>query len=161
MTTWSSRIPSRATTFSAVRHDKASTAAMSDADTESPAQRSARLRREKRNAKIQAEGSDRLARITQLSGRPAPAPEERMSHPTTQAKRTVVTDPLYSIHEPNPHQARTSHANKDTTACIHRGPRRGRHFRALLDTHPFGPNSARPSTATTATVSIRTTRTAR
>lgn len=52
---------------------------MSDVDTESPAQRSARLRREKRNAKIQAEGSDRLARITQLSGRPAPAPEERMS----------------------------------------------------------------------------------
>ena len=52
---------------------------MADADTESPAQRSARLRREKRNAKIQAEGSDRLARITQLSGRPAPASEERMS----------------------------------------------------------------------------------
>lgn len=55
---------------------------MADADTESPAQRAARLRREKRNAKIQAEGSDRLARITQLSGRPAPAPEERLSHPS-------------------------------------------------------------------------------
>jgi hypothetical protein len=53
---------------------------MADVDTESPAQRAARLRREKRNAKIQTEGSDRLARITQLSGRPAPAPEERMSH---------------------------------------------------------------------------------
>lgn len=52
---------------------------MADESTESPAQRSARLRREKRNAKIQSEGTDRLARITQVSGRPAPAPEERMS----------------------------------------------------------------------------------
>jgi len=59
---------------------------MADIDTESPAQRSARLRREKRNAKIQAEGSDRLARITQLSGRPAPAPEERMSQTKTLQK---------------------------------------------------------------------------
>ncbi|KAL1305213.1 hypothetical protein AAFC00_002131 [Neodothiora populina] len=43
---------------------------------ESAAQRSARLRREKRNARIASEGSDRLAKITQLSGRPAPAPED-------------------------------------------------------------------------------------
>ena len=50
---------------------------MADTAEESPAQRAARQRREKRNAKIQAEGNDRLARITQLSGRPAPAPEER------------------------------------------------------------------------------------
>ena len=40
---------------------------------ESPAQRQARLRREKRNAKIQAEGSDRLAKIGQLQGRIIPA----------------------------------------------------------------------------------------
>lgn len=46
------------------------------AKEESPAQRSARLRREKRNARIVSEGSDRLAKITQLSGRPAPAPED-------------------------------------------------------------------------------------
>lgn len=51
---------------------------------ESPAQRQARLRREKRNAKIQATGDDRLAKITQLSGRPAPAPED----PTSQSKTT-------------------------------------------------------------------------
>jgi hypothetical protein len=59
---------------------------MADVDTESPAQRAARQRREKRNAKIQTEGSDRLARITQLSGRPAPAPEERMSQAFTLRK---------------------------------------------------------------------------
>ena len=46
---------------------------------ESPAQRQARQRREKRNAKIQAEGNDRLAKITGLSGRPAPAVEDRKS----------------------------------------------------------------------------------
>ena len=55
------------------RHTKT----MSEPAKESANQRAARLRREKRNAKIQAEGSDRLAKITQLSGRPAPAPEER------------------------------------------------------------------------------------
>jgi hypothetical protein len=60
---------------------------MADVDTESSAQRAARLRREKRNAKIQTEGSDRLARITQLSGRPAPAPEERMSQAITLRKK--------------------------------------------------------------------------
>lgn len=45
---------------------------------ESVTQRQARLRREKRNARIVSEGSDRLAKITQLSGRPAPAPEDGM-----------------------------------------------------------------------------------
>lgn len=45
---------------------------------ESPAQRQARLRREKRNARIVSEGSDRLAKISQLSGRPPPAPEDGM-----------------------------------------------------------------------------------
>ncbi|CAD0111353.1 unnamed protein product [Aureobasidium uvarum] len=64
---------------------------MADVDTESPAQRAARMRREKRNAKIQAEGSDRLARITQLSGRPAPAPEEPT--PTMTPQHASVEDP--------------------------------------------------------------------
>lgn len=50
---------------------------------ESLAQRQARLRREKRNAKLQSEGNDRLAKITQLSGRPAPAPEDPTTKPTT------------------------------------------------------------------------------
>ncbi|KAL9035026.1 MAG: hypothetical protein Q9214_006777, partial [Letrouitia sp. 1 TL-2023] len=36
---------------------------------ESPAQKQARLRREKREAKIKAGGSARLDKITQLSGR--------------------------------------------------------------------------------------------
>ena len=38
---------------------------------ESPAQRQARLRRERREAKIKAGGSSRLDKITQLSGRSA------------------------------------------------------------------------------------------
>lgn len=50
---------------------------MADATTdpagESPAQKQARLRRERRNAKLQAGGSDRLNKITSLSGRPAEA----------------------------------------------------------------------------------------
>lgn len=40
---------------------------------ESPAQRDARLRRMRRNAKIAASGSDRLNKITSMSGRPAAA----------------------------------------------------------------------------------------
>jgi len=42
---------------------------------ESQAQKAARLRREKRNAKILNGGSDRLNKITSLSGRPAPMDE--------------------------------------------------------------------------------------
>lgn len=41
--------------------------------TETPNQRQARLRRERRQAKIAAEGSDRLSRIA--GGRPMPADE--------------------------------------------------------------------------------------
>ncbi|KAF2141228.1 uncharacterized protein K452DRAFT_309018 [Aplosporella prunicola CBS 121167] len=43
---------------------------------ETPTQRQARERRERRQAKIQAQGASRLEAITSLSGRPAPAPEE-------------------------------------------------------------------------------------
>ena len=39
--------------------------------SESPTQKQARLRRERREAKIKAGGSSRLDKITQLSGRPA------------------------------------------------------------------------------------------
>lgn len=39
--------------------------------SESPAQKQARHRRERREAKIKAGGSSRLDKITQLSGRPA------------------------------------------------------------------------------------------
>lgn len=49
---------------------------------ESPAQRQARQRREKRNARIASEGNDRLAKITQLSGRPAPAIDDGTSYST-------------------------------------------------------------------------------
>ena len=44
--------------------------------TESKAQREARLRRERRNAKLQGGGADRLSKITSLSGRPAAAQAE-------------------------------------------------------------------------------------
>jgi len=40
---------------------------------ESKAQEQARLRRERRNAKLQAGGSDRLGKIASLSGRPLAA----------------------------------------------------------------------------------------
>ncbi|KAJ5168378.1 uncharacterized protein N7482_003972 [Penicillium canariense] len=47
---------------------------------ESPAQRAARLRRERREAKIKEGGSARLDKITSLSGRtPQPVPEEEAS----------------------------------------------------------------------------------
>jgi len=51
---------------------------------ESTAQRQARLRREKRNAKIQGSGADRLNKITQLNGREAP-PEELINPPQPSA----------------------------------------------------------------------------
>ena len=57
----------------------ADTAPQPPAD-ETPNQRQARLRREKRNAKILAEGSDRLNRITQLNGGVAPPKEIGMRH---------------------------------------------------------------------------------
>ena len=43
---------------------------------ESKAQRDARLRRERRNAKLQADGSSRLSKISSMSGRPAAAEAE-------------------------------------------------------------------------------------
>ena len=42
---------------------------MSESAEESPAQRQARIRREKREAKIKAGGNERLEKITKLSGR--------------------------------------------------------------------------------------------
>lgn len=49
---------------------------MSSAE-ESPAQRAARLRRERREAKIKGDGAARLDKITSLSGR---TPASRMWH---------------------------------------------------------------------------------
>jgi len=48
---------------------------MADAGEETAAQRQARIRREKREAKIKAGGSERLDKITKLSGR---TPESSM-----------------------------------------------------------------------------------
>lgn len=55
--------------------------------TESPAQKQARLRRERRNAKLQTGGSARLNAITNLSGRPAPVDD---SQSTSVLKATTV-----------------------------------------------------------------------
>ncbi|KAF2005176.1 hypothetical protein P154DRAFT_424990 [Amniculicola lignicola CBS 123094] len=81
---------------------------MADADapgaspTESPAQRQARQRRERRAAKIQAEGASRLQAITSLQGgshrdvekdvpaKPAPSPSAR---PSSNAPGTATPDP--------------------------------------------------------------------
>ncbi|KAF2760553.1 hypothetical protein EJ05DRAFT_498512 [Pseudovirgaria hyperparasitica] len=57
---------------------------------ETPNQKQARLRRERRNAKIQAGGSARLAAITSMSGRPAPAPDDAPAASTTPSKSTQV-----------------------------------------------------------------------
>ena len=50
---------------------------------ETSSQKQARLRRERRQAKIQAEGSARLAAITNVSGRRAPPAETREFFETT------------------------------------------------------------------------------
>lgn len=57
---------------------------------ETPTQRAARLRREKRNAKMAAEGEDRLSRIKQLNGGIAP-PDEVLGGPA--ALNTHADDP--------------------------------------------------------------------
>lgn len=59
---------------------------MSSAE-ESPAQRAARLRRERREAKIKGDGAARLDKITSLSGR---TPASRMYH-------TIQPPPLYNL----------------------------------------------------------------
>lgn len=56
---------------------------MSEAE-ESPAQRQARLRRERREAKIKAGGTDRLDKITKLSGR---TPESSKLHTSSALHR--------------------------------------------------------------------------
>ncbi|KAF2154234.1 hypothetical protein K461DRAFT_267281 [Myriangium duriaei CBS 260.36] len=66
---------------------------MADTAEESPAQRQARLRREKRNARITSEGTDRLAKITGVSGRPAPAVENVSQPPPQPTVSASVDDP--------------------------------------------------------------------
>ena len=67
--------------------------------TESKTQREARLRRERRNAKLQAGGSERLSKITSLSGRPAAAeaelartPPQRTASPAVQQNENRKPD---------------------------------------------------------------------
>ncbi|KAG8629921.1 hypothetical protein KVT40_001540 [Elsinoe batatas] len=66
---------------------------MPDEAEESPAQRQARLRREKRNAKITGGGADRLAKITGVSGRSAPAPEDVAPAAPRQTLSASAEDP--------------------------------------------------------------------
>ncbi|MCJ1320827.1 hypothetical protein MMC15_006168 [Xylographa vitiligo] len=58
---------------------------VTESGEESPSQTQARIRRERREAKIKAGGSARLDKITQLSGRPPPEPAPSPSYqsPTT------------------------------------------------------------------------------
>lgn len=60
-------------------------------NTESKAQREARLRRERRNAKLQAGGSERLSKISSVSGRPAAAQAELARTPSTPQDNTSST----------------------------------------------------------------------
>ncbi|EKV04752.1 hypothetical protein PDIG_87440 [Penicillium digitatum PHI26] len=59
---------------------------------ESPAQRSARLRRERREAKIKEGGSARLDKITSLSGR-TPQTEREEASPSPQPARAISASP--------------------------------------------------------------------
>lgn len=61
-------------------------------DGETPTQRQARLRREKRQKKMSEQGEDRLARIKALNGGVAP-PEEVLGGPKTGPKAATVEDP--------------------------------------------------------------------
>ncbi|MCJ1312311.1 hypothetical protein MMC25_005985 [Agyrium rufum] len=71
-----------------------------ESPSEDAAQRQARIRREKREAKIKATGNDRLAKITGLSGRPvepAPLPPSQQAatntSPTAHRSPTISDDP--------------------------------------------------------------------
>lgn len=59
-----------------------------DAESESPAQKQARLRRERREAKIKAGGSARLDQISQVSGRSA---ETGTPHPWSCVLRSITS----------------------------------------------------------------------
>ncbi|KAK5175685.1 uncharacterized protein LTR77_000824 [Saxophila tyrrhenica] len=61
-------------------------------DGETPNQRQARLRREKRQKKMEEQGEDRLARIKALNGGIAP-PEEMLGGPAKPQAATVADDP--------------------------------------------------------------------
>ncbi|KAK8165498.1 hypothetical protein BKA80DRAFT_219207 [Phyllosticta citrichinensis] len=63
---------------------------------ESPAQRQARLRRERRQAKINSQGASRLEAITSLSGRPAPAPEEHLIASSNSSPKSTAAPPSIS-----------------------------------------------------------------
>nr|OQO29049.1 hypothetical protein B0A51_03384 [Rachicladosporium sp. CCFEE 5018] len=75
--------------------DTANTTATSAPNDESPTQKQARLRREKRQAKLATEGEDRLAKIKQLNGGVAP-PDEVLGGPAlpkpSGSKAATVTD---------------------------------------------------------------------
>ena len=91
--------------------DTATTTSSDAPENETPNQRTARLRREKRNAKMAATGEDRLARIKGLNGGIAP-PDEALGGPvvapTASAPKaaTVHDDPEEGEipeNEPTPH----------------------------------------------------------
>ncbi|OQO12866.1 hypothetical protein B0A48_02330 [Cryoendolithus antarcticus] len=75
--------------------DTATTTATNAAADETPTQKQARLRREKRQAKLATEGEDRLAKIKQLNGGVAP-PDEVLGGPAlpkpSGSKAATVTD---------------------------------------------------------------------
>ena len=68
------------------------TQAENNGSEESPAQKQARLRRERRAAKINAGGSARLEKITNLSGRPPPEPVAPSPPPGATANPSGTSD---------------------------------------------------------------------
>ncbi|GAD94464.1 conserved hypothetical protein [Paecilomyces variotii No. 5] len=118
---------------------------MSSAE-ESPAQQAARLRRERREAKIKAGGSARLDKITSLSGR-APASERESASPSPAPR--APTPPIVLPSE-SPSETPRRSVSPFPPAPTGMGPEQSpesiqaqqEYLRALLRAHP--PNQPQP-----------------
>ncbi|KAJ9649347.1 hypothetical protein H2201_006617 [Coniosporium apollinis] len=109
---------------------------------ETPGQRQARLRRERRNAKIQAGGSARLQAITSLSGRPPPADD----FPSQSQPATTTPQP-----KPRPAaSARDDPAEVDISQHFYTPTSRALTPQPPPDFNPFGAAFPQPNNGSTA-----------
>jgi len=85
---------------------------------ETPSQKQARLRRERRQAKIQAQGESRLAAITNVSGRRAPPAETRESGTISHELRALIEKKQLSSPVPFPPSNHRTSPNPPPTLPI-------------------------------------------
>ncbi|KAI9666966.1 MAG: hypothetical protein M1831_001471 [Alyxoria varia] len=92
--------------------------------SESKAQRDARLRRERRNAKIVAGGSERLNKITSLSGRPAAAEAGKWANQPSQhsLEGLTVAAELQKDRTPSPSGIQKQHNQSSDSSANHEDP---------------------------------------